>query len=236
MNDYRSQFLNDCLLYTEGFSAKSVLVVGCGTGEDCLPFVEAGAIVSGLDITDEIGKNFMTSGVKYYRGSIEGCVLESASFDLVFSIATMEHVHNIQAGFREMARLTKPGGLIYSMAAPLWHSRTGHHLDRLSFMPWIHLRLTSQDILAYCHANGIQNPDHDIAYDVEFMFSDYFNRLPSWQYLEACRGMDVQNLVRNDVWCDGAEELTPEILAELEPKGYTRGELLGVTHRLVARR
>jgi hypothetical protein len=53
------------------------------------------AEVHGLDVIEDIGASYSNPAVKYHRGSIEGCDLPSDYFDLVFSVATVEHVPKI---------------------------------------------------------------------------------------------------------------------------------------------
>jgi ubiquinone/menaquinone biosynthesis C-methylase UbiE len=235
MQDYLKQFSEECLRYAGAVAGKSVLVVGCGSGEDCRPFAEAGASVGGLDICDGIGRSFQHPAVAYTRGSIEGCSLAGESFDVVFCAATMEHVHGIEAGFREMVRLTKPGGLVYSVAAPLWNSRRGHHMSCLDQFPWIHLRAESSQIVRLALDNGIvEFNGHSIGAVVDFVFSDYFNRAPARRYVEACSGLAVAKTIRNNLWLDDAPHLSRDIAAELRPKGYTDEELLAVSHSFIA--
>src|SRR5262245_50974125 len=112
--DYHLHFFEKCRAHAGELSGKSVLIAGCGTGVDCAPFAEAGAQVTGMDICKELGEAFTHPNVRYHRGSIEGCDLPSNCFDVVYSVATMEHVGNIEAGFNEMVRLARPGGLVYS--------------------------------------------------------------------------------------------------------------------------
>ncbi|WP_228009590.1 hypothetical protein [Microcystis aeruginosa] len=66
------------------------------------------------------------------------------------------------------------------------------------------------------------------------MFSDYFNFRSSIQYLKAVEPLDVSYIIRNEIWQDGENLLTDEILEELNAKGYTKEELLSVSHTFVA--
>src|SRR5215469_5239142 len=127
--DYRDQFFEECKAVVGDLAGLSVCIPGCGPGRDCVPFVSASAKITGLDIGADLGTAYSHSEVHYHRESIEGCALPSDHFDVIFCIATMEHVQNIEAGFAEMVRLCRFGGIIYSVAAPLWNSRRGHHMD-----------------------------------------------------------------------------------------------------------
>ena len=112
-------------------SGRKVLVVGCNTGLDCRTFIELGAAsVDGLDIDSNIGSDFSHEKVQYFRASAESMPIGDEIYDLVFSFATLEHVPDVTLAFQEMARVTKPGGLIYSVASPLWFSRHGHHFPQ----------------------------------------------------------------------------------------------------------
>lgn len=105
-----------------------VLVVGCNTGRECAAFVDLGALqVDGLDIVENTGRDFTHARVSYLRSSAERIAVRDNTYDLVYSYATMEHVPDIEAAFREFVRVTQPGGIIYSLAAPLWNSRFGRH-------------------------------------------------------------------------------------------------------------
>jgi SAM-dependent methyltransferase len=237
-SDYRKQFADECSRYVESFSTLRVLVVGCGLGLDCHPFVHFGAkAVHGIDMESGVGREFRHPSVTYVRAAAEALPFAEFSYDVVFSVATMEHIHDIEGAFREMIRVTKPAGLIFCVAAPLWNSREGHHhFGLFPDYPWIHLPLAQDDILHCCRDRNIAKGDYDVSYDVAFMFSDYFNTLPARRYLEVCAGLPVSELIDNSLWLEPDEHLTQDILAELDAQGYTREELLAVSHTFVARR
>jgi SAM-dependent methyltransferase len=214
-----------------------VLVVGCARGRDCTFFVEAGSRdVHGLDVVEDIGADFRHPSVTYHRCSAERMELPSDTFDLVYSVATMEHVPHIEPAYQEMVRVARPGGMIYCFASPLWNSVEGHH--KFGMFPgqgWIHLRHSRDELVAYCREQGIRaSGDHDVADDVDFIFSSYFNREPSTRYTEVCARLPVSRLVKNEISRTADEALGEEVLAELAPKGYGRDELLALWHKLVA--
>ena len=141
---------------------RSVLVVGANLGEDCRRFAELGATeIHGIDLIEDVGAGFVDRRVTYHRGSIEACDLPDKRFDLVFATATMEHVHDIEAGFAEMARLTKSGGLLWSIASPLWHSPYGHHMACFEGHPWVHLLYDEAALRVYAREHGITPPEID---------------------------------------------------------------------------
>ena len=54
--------------------------------------------------------------------------LADESFDLIFSIATFEHIHDMDVALKEMHRLLKPHGVLFSHFGPVWSGGVGHHL------------------------------------------------------------------------------------------------------------
>jgi SAM-dependent methyltransferase len=236
-------------------SHRRVLVVGCGKGWDCGEFIEFGE-VHGLDCCRDLGRDFTHPKVTYFKESAEAMSRPDNFYDLVFSVATLEHIHDLPAAFGEIYRVTKPGGLIYTVAAPLWHSAEGHHLNYLglfSEFPWIHLRLspwelrdyicthktlaqlqgwidilTQEDLLTVPLVAGEIGSYADNL--VAFLGSDYFNQLPPQAYETAAGRLPVQRLICNTFWQDGAAWLTPEILTTLSAKGFTKDDLLSVSH------
>lgn len=220
---------------------KSVLVVGCNIGKDCSYFVNAGAReVHGLDVESNIGSEYQHARVRYFRQSAENMSLNSNRYDLVYAVATMEHVPDIQAAFKEMARVTKRGGGIYCLASPLWNSRQGHHLGQyFPDEPWIHLRKTQSEVLEYLNANEVAIDPANQSREVvsAYMYDKRnFNMIASSHYIEVCQDLDKFHIIRNDLDCDGPETLPQEIKDELARRGYTERELLAVTHTFIGRK
>jgi SAM-dependent methyltransferase len=218
----------------------SVLVAGCNTGDECRRFVERGAAhVVGVDVIDEIGSEFDHPRVEYVRSSIEHLDLPDSRFDLVYCFATMEHVARIDLGFRELVRVARPGGVVYVVAAPLWHSRVGHHKsDIFNDHPWIHLRLSRDEIVTLCRRQGIDtHVGIPIETHVDYMLSDaYFNKVAALEYVAVCAGLAGVDVLVNSLAYDEDDDLTPNLEAELAARGFSREELLASVHTLVGRR
>lgn len=238
--DY-NRYHAECANLHQPVAEKRVLVVGCNTGADCAYFVEFGAKeVHGLDVVEEVGRDFQHERVVYHRASAEGTGLPSARFDLVFCFATMEHVPDIAAAFSEMARVIAPSGLIYSVASPLWNSRHGHHFPQyFAEIPWAHLRMTQSEVLAYLQASGQAiAPEQGSACQVaKYMFDRAnFNMTPAAAYVDFCGKLKGFEFLRNDLDLEPEGSVPVEILDELITRGYTDTELRAVTHTLIARR
>jgi SAM-dependent methyltransferase len=215
------------------------LVAGANNGLDCKLFIDKGASeVHGVDVVDTVGADYPHPRVTYHRASIEKTDLPSGYFDLVFAVATLEHVPDVNAAFAEMARLTKSGGYIYSLAAPLWRSPYGHHMACFHGHPWVHLTMTRDEIIQYAKANGINGQNgHDIEFVVDYMLNpDYFNMTPAAQYVAACEALTGVELVENLLVPDHKETLNHDLGKRALRKGFDADDLLWVSHTLVARK
>jgi len=225
--------------YENNFIGKRCLIVGCNTGKDCRYFLDFGAAsVDGVDVVDDIGKDFQHPNVRYHKISAEKMIgLNDNEFDIVYCFATMEHVPDIQAAFSEMARVTRPGGIMYCVSAPLWNSRNGHHKSNFfDDYPWIHLRLSVDEIIAYCHKNNIVDSSGSLPMrtHIEYMLNPaYFNKRPSSDYVTTCSSLKGMEILVNTLASDDNKILTPVIFDDLKQKGYTADELLAVVHNYV---
>jgi SAM-dependent methyltransferase len=214
-----------------------ILVVGANTGLDCRYFVDWGAQeVHGLDIVSNVGADYHADNVQYFRMSAESMQLPDNYYDLVYCFATMEHVIDIEAAFKEMVRVTKASGIIYSVASPLWNSRSGHHMECLSPYPWIHLRMTKQEMIDYCLEHGVEGergiPIESI---VEYVLeSNEFNRRPACDYVEAVAGIRHVKVLSQLLDQEPESIIPDDVRVDLSAKGVSSDELLAVTHQFIA--
>lgn len=236
---YNETHVNQACDRAGGVSGKSVLVVGCAGGSDCRLFVEHGAAsVVGLDVHPAIGSEFAHARVGYTLAPVEQSGLPSATFDLVFATATMEHVHNIEAGFSEMVRLTKAGGTIFSIAAPLWNSPYGHHMGCFDGHPWVHLALPENAICSYARDHGITHNDGvPIESVVRYMMHpDFFNRRPAADYAAAIERLDGLKRVKSILHRETDRRLLEHPLGRTALAILPEAELMSVTHQFSATR
>ena len=218
---------------------KSVLVVGASHGGDCKLFVDRGAAeVHGLDIASDIGSEFEHERVIYHRGLVENSGLDRDSFDLVFATATMEHVHDIEGGFKEMVRLAKPGATIFSVASPLWNSPYGHHMGCFQGHPWIHIALSENEILLYAREHNItQNNGHRIENVIEYMMTpEYFNMRNAADYKNAVANLAGIEEVANVLHMENDKRLFDHYLGKLAREKLSDSELMAVTHEFSAKK
>jgi SAM-dependent methyltransferase len=86
--------------------------------------------------------------VDFIEDDITASSLEPASFDIIASFEVLEHVQRPPAAFASMARLLRPGGLLYHDYNPFFSINGGHSLVTLD-LPWGHTRLAAPDVERY---------------------------------------------------------------------------------------
>ena len=236
--NYFMYHVNHSLLDFE-VAAKRVLVVGCNRGRDCRPFIDFDATeVVGLDIRLDIGVDFTHERVRYVKDTVEKMPFENGVFDLVFSYATIEHVPNVQAAFEEIARVTKSGGKIYTIAAPLWCHREGPHWGAvMNFEPWIHLRFGVDEIVnmvAARNASGIAKDSISESKIRHLMTLGTMNQVRTKVYTDSCARLDKIQIQRNELQSDQFPEEHRGIIDDLKEKGYTEADLFSMTHLFIA--
>ncbi|PPQ37371.1 Methyltransferase domain-containing protein [Rhodoblastus acidophilus] len=133
------------------------------------------------------------------------------SFDVVASFAVLEHI-DVAAGFANINRILRPGGLFASLFGPVWSSPYGHHLfvdpndPLLNFalwkLPgWMHLLSSPNEIQDFyrqnCYSEEVIRAILDQIYETpninRLMYEDYLTHMN--QYFAVTR----MHLLYNDV-------------------------------------
>ena len=149
--------------------------------------------------------------------------MNNKSYDLVVSIATLEHVSDPFRVLIELKRLVKIGGCCYVQAGPLYHSPFGHHMfDFFQHFPWIHLRLSMSEIIQYAQAHSIDKSIYEqFAISCEdyiygMLNPDHINGLFLDDYrLDEFMTTDDIEIEMFKIHCEGREYLTTEIISDL---------------------
>lgn len=88
----------------------------------------------------------LPEGFTFVQGSCENIPFEDASFDIVISWGSVEH---IAGGYRrtldEIWRVLKPGGLFF-VNPGLYYSAYGSHLEEFSDEPHLHLKIPEEQL------------------------------------------------------------------------------------------
>jgi ubiquinone/menaquinone biosynthesis C-methylase UbiE len=118
----------------ESWRGKHVLEVGVGLGTDFVGFARAGAVATGVDLTeaaiDLVRRRLELEGLnaELQVADAESLPFAEASFDLVYSWGVLHHTPDTERAVREVRRVLRPGGeariMLYSrrswVAFGLW--------------------------------------------------------------------------------------------------------------------
>jgi ubiquinone/menaquinone biosynthesis C-methylase UbiE len=105
------------------YHGKRVLEVGFGAGTDFMQWLRAGAVASGVDLTEEALAN-LTRGIEVYGlpkpeklqvADAENLPFADGSFDLGYSWGVLHHTPNTERAIAELVRVVRAGGEIKIM-------------------------------------------------------------------------------------------------------------------------
>ena len=128
---YLSEFLPD-----EEIRGRSIVDIGSSVGEIARGFMERGADVTCLDVSGASLRRCreINSGVAALQASALDLPFPDASFDHAVSIGVLHHTPDCRQGFREAARVAKPGGRVVVF---LYNSR---NVYRWIYAAWAPIR------------------------------------------------------------------------------------------------
>jgi SAM-dependent methyltransferase len=230
---YNKAYLSSMFKVVPDVKGRAVLDVGCSDGLVCDIFARLGARkVVGIDVMQTVGCAFPDPTVEYHVMD-GGCMhFPDGTFDVGCSIATMEHVPDPFAVMMEIKRVLKVGGYGYVQAGPLYHSPFGHHMFAyFQRYPWIHLRRSADEIIAFARATGVdQQIMNDLGTDADAYIRSMLNKehinglfLSDYRLDEFMAQSDIEVLKMN-VSYEGKDLLSSEIDREIngiEPERLT---------------
>lgn len=105
------------------FRGKKVLEVGFGAGTDFVQWLRAGAVATGIDLTQEALANLLNRIQAYglpapehvQVADAENLPFSSDTFDLGYSFGVLHHSPDTEKAIRELVRVVRPGGQIKIM-------------------------------------------------------------------------------------------------------------------------
>lgn len=139
-------------------SAK-VFDFGCGEGLMAKGVARFAGEVHGVDLTprfwrleqrvaEALGENNGLPPVNLRTvDAREPLPYDDGSFDAAFAWSVFEHVDDVPRALREIHRVLRPGGAFFLTINPLYYSAHGGHLWNVLDEPWIHLRLSEEELL-----------------------------------------------------------------------------------------
>jgi ubiquinone/menaquinone biosynthesis C-methylase UbiE len=98
-----------CERYGRG---KDILECGCGTGLILERLAGFARRAAGIDLSPGMLELAKSRGLEVREGSVTDLPFEDASFDVTCSFKVLAHVPDIGKALAEMARVTRPGGVI----------------------------------------------------------------------------------------------------------------------------
>jgi len=125
----------------EASTGKRVLEIGVGLGADHQRFAEAGAVLSGIDLTNRgveiTRRRFEKLGLKsdLQVGDAEQLAFPDNTFDSVYAWGVVHHSPDTQRTVREILRVLKPGGEARVMIY--------HKYSLVAFMLWLRYALVA---------------------------------------------------------------------------------------------
>ncbi len=104
----------------EDFRGKRVIELGCGTGEYALWYATNGAAsVTGVDLSEgslalaeQKRAQAGITNATFRRMDVLNLEFPDDSFDYAYSVGVLHHTGDPARGFRELSRVTKPGGIV----------------------------------------------------------------------------------------------------------------------------
>jgi ubiquinone/menaquinone biosynthesis C-methylase UbiE len=89
-----------------------VLEVGCGTGLVLSKVMNVAGHAVGVDLSRGMIEKARARGLSVVRGSATALPFANDAFDVVYSFKVLAHVPNIAMALTEIARVTRPGGIM----------------------------------------------------------------------------------------------------------------------------
>ena len=91
-----------------------LLDVGCGAGGLLEAARDQGWKAQGVDVSETAVKHVRSLGFNAFHGELQDAKLSDQDFDVITAGELLEHVFDPAAVLKEMARLLRPGGLLWT--------------------------------------------------------------------------------------------------------------------------
>ncbi len=119
-------------LLPQSLAGKSLLDVGCGSGRYLLHARERGAMLCGVDRSEQMLALARGQGLPVIQGSVTRIPVADAWADVVVCALTLGHIPDLRAALRELARVLKDSGSLlcsdfHPIADALGWKRTFNH-------------------------------------------------------------------------------------------------------------
>jgi SAM-dependent methyltransferase len=154
------------------------LVIGVGSGDELSLWERAHPrSLTATDFLAQPRRWHCHDRVRFAQADVRSLPFADHSFDLVASTALFEHVNGVERAAREMARVTRPGGLVFANFGPLYHTYGGAHFEGA----YEHLWMSDEQLERYLEARAIPSEVDD---GLLWLRSGMFSRLRYTDYAE----------------------------------------------------
>jgi 2-polyprenyl-6-hydroxyphenyl methylase / 3-demethylubiquinone-9 3-methyltransferase len=135
VNNERIDYIASCIdraFGREALRQEEILEVGCGGGLICEHLALRGAVAEGIDPSsaalerarEHIQQSNLGQNVHFQQGYAEALPYANGSFSVIVSLDALEHVQDLNATIREIARVLAPGGIfIFDTINRTWIAR-----------------------------------------------------------------------------------------------------------------
>lgn len=149
--------------------------------------------VVGTNMGDWRSDEALPAGVEIKVGDVSDVACPPESFDIIYGIAVLEHIADLEKVCRAIKTLLRPDGVVYLQGQPLWSGPSGHHV-------WYHPE-PSAESAASAHGRA------DVPVLYRFDQAER-NPIPDWAHLVL--GPDEMEglLIRNGVPASHAAGIT----------------------------
>lgn len=244
MERYNDQFIKNANGYID-FRDKTILEIGCGNGTDLRKIASEykPRFIIGIDNSlDNWWSTQPSKGGNWEvdEGDAANLQFPDNYFDVVISLATFEHISDLESSLKEIKRVLKPFGKFYTEYSPIWTSVIGHHYDfwidednANLIPPWGHLWMNKEEMIEYLVPKvGIERA-HSAAYSI--YESKIINRLARSDHYRLVleSGLWIReinesiSLSRTHHFGNRQSEMTQEVYAKLN--GLYKPEELAVS-------
>ena len=129
---YKLLLKNITAQFNNGGVCLKILDVGCSKGRYLKNLLEDAPQNEyyGIDVSEKVLELVNEPKIKLKKGSLTDIPYDNDTFDIVFTCEALEHVVDVEGGVRELARVTKPQGLIIIV------DKSKSALGEMQITPW----------------------------------------------------------------------------------------------------
>ncbi len=145
------------------FKGKTILEIGAiPPFETAREFLNRGAQkVVCIDYRSNLKDGTILENLEFRNMDARDLEFDNKQFDLVFGVAVLEHLPNLDKVLSEIFRVLVKGGYAYLHGGPIWSCNLGHHVyiivDKVHYFfnqnnpipHWHHLLYTPQEMITY---------------------------------------------------------------------------------------